>query len=185
MDVYDISSDTISIAELKDFDVGDTVRYGDGGKQVGVVLEQKNHNFMWPDQNGEEVEASPEEPVYIVARATGGAKPFDLSDLESINSDEAFGVDEDTVEKGIKDLRSTEENASVPGVDDPGVGFDSWPDSWEKSEKPNRLILLDAWSSMGGTWKTCYSGLGSKRLCSAMKDEVYGTEGWRGGFGME
>jgi len=80
-----------------------------------------------------------------------------------------------------------DELIDVPGVDDPGVGWDEYPDSWEESEQPNRLILLKAWSSMGGTWRGCFREMTTnmtprraRKLCSSMKDEVYGTEEWRG-----
>lgn len=80
-----------------------------------------------------------------------------------------------------------DELIDIPGVDDPGVGWDSYPDSWRKSEQPNRLILLKAWAAMGATWRGCFREMSTnmtprraRRLCSSMKDEVYGTEEWRG-----
>lgn len=81
---------------------------------------------------------------------------------------------------------SYDELIDVPAVDDPGVGWDEYPDSWQESEQPNRLILLKAWAAMGATWRGCFREMssemtprGARRLCSSMKDEVYGTEKWR------
>lgn len=207
--VANIDIDT-GVEELADFDTNDVVDIDDGGS--GVVLEKKTSNFLWPDSEGEEVEASEENPVYIVAQSDGGSKPYAEDELSSTTREEAFGeidIDEpaeklkDDAEaarvyyladnpRDIEEFRAAKERIrsriaellDVPAVDDPEVGFSSWPPSWEKAEKPARLILLDAWLSMGGTWTAAYNELGSKRLASAMKDEVYGTEDWRGGFGM-
>lgn len=98
----------------------------------------------------------------------------------------ATHVTELSQHRGTSEMYATE-LVNVPGVDDVGVGFESWPDSWNESERPNRLILLDVWASMNGTWRGCFREMSSsmtprrsRRLCSAMKDEVYGTEEWRG-----
>jgi hypothetical protein len=79
--------------------------------------------------------------------------------------------------------RSPEELLNIPGVDDPGVGFDSDPNGW------TRKSYLDAWASVGGMWRTCYPRMirhfgpnMAKRWCAALKDEVLGTEEWRGDF---
>lgn len=78
---------------------------------------------------------------------------------------------------------SAEELLNIPGVDDPGVGFDSDPNGWD------RTSYLDAWASVGGMWRTCYPRMVrhfgpnmAKRWCAALKDEVLGTEEWRGDF---
>jgi hypothetical protein len=79
--------------------------------------------------------------------------------------------------------RSPEELLNIPGVDDPGVGFDSDPNGWD------RTSYLDAWVTVGGMWRTCYPRMirhfgpnMAKRWCAALKDEVLGTEEWRGDF---
>lgn len=79
--------------------------------------------------------------------------------------------------------RSAEELLNIPGVDDPGVGFDSDPNGWD------RTSYLDAWATVGGMWRTCYPRMirhfgpnMAKRWCAALKDEVLQTEEWRGDF---
>jgi hypothetical protein len=79
--------------------------------------------------------------------------------------------------------RSAEELLNIPGVDDPGVGFDSDPNGWD------RTSYLDAWATVGGMWRTCYARMirhfgpnMAKRWCAALKDEILQTEEWRGDF---
>jgi len=79
--------------------------------------------------------------------------------------------------------RSPEELLNIPGVDDPEVGFASDPNGWD------RTSYLDAWATVGGMWRTCYPRMIrhfgpnlAKRWCAALKDEVLGTEEWRGDF---
>lgn len=191
-----------SVASLQSFSEGDWVEYSEGN--YGVIVGKVDGPVEWPtDGDGTEEVGDDGENVYIVARASGGSKPFSASELNNadrndvLNTDDAPdepGEDLDDAEMGmvyytINDAhdyeelqRGKDELLSVPGVDDPGVGFDSWPDSWEKADEPARLILLDAFSSMGGTFTGCVSEVGSRRLCAAMKDEVLGTERWRGRF---
>lgn len=79
--------------------------------------------------------------------------------------------------------RDAEELLNIPGVDDPEVGFASDPNGWD------RTSYLDAWASVGGMWRTCYPRMirhfgpnMAKRWCAALKDEILGTEEWRGDF---
>lgn len=210
MKVADICFEHIEhTEELDEFSEGDVVEYDDDG-HVGVITGKLTETMNWPtdDDSTEEIEASSDNPVYIVARETGGSKPFRADELTSISQDDAFGdidadpeeVKEDAelarvyyvandpsdfeqIQTAKETIRQREaELIAVPGVDDPGVGFDSWPDSWEDADKPARLIALDAWTSMGGTWTGCMSEIKSKRICSAFKDEILGTERWRNRF---
>lgn len=190
------SGESLTVAALEQFEPSDTVEYGDG--QIGVILEVLDSTFMWPDDDGEEVEASTEEPAYIVARASGGAAPFRGDELTSISSEDAFAeVPDDVSPSDAQDGEAasiydeyedprTAELTIVPGVDDPGIGFDSWPDSWVKADAPARLIALDAWTSMNGQFNCgggcCMGTLRSKRLCGAFKDSIWQTTLWRGGF---
>lgn len=213
--VADICFENIEeLQEGDDFSEGDTVVYDDDG-HVGVITGKLTETMEWPtgDEATEEIEASSDNPVYIVARETGGSKPYRADELDSITQDEAFGdVDVDPVEsvedvelarvyflvsdpydyeelqEAKKRLRQArEELVDVPGVDDPEVGWSSFPDSWEESEKPARLILLDMWTTVGGTFTGCVSRLSGRigridRFCAATKDEVLGTERWRNRF---
>lgn len=215
MKVADICFEEIEELQEEDsFSEGDIVVYDDDG-HVGVVTGKLTETMEWPigDEETEEIEASSDDPVYVIARETGGSKPYRGDELESITEDEAFGdVDVDPVETvdeaemarvyyvvddpndydELQEAKETirqrrEELIDIPGVDDPSVGWDSWPDSWEESEKPNRLILLDMWTTVSGTWTGCVSRLSGRvsrieRFCASTKDEVLGTERWRNRF---
>ncbi len=145
---------------------GDAVDTPDG---VGVVAELYEENVEY---DGETFEGSSDSPVYeVVLESTNNPFGFyKASDLEPTEID----TDVDNPEEDVEEV-----SANVSAND---VGFDSWPDSWRDADTPARLIALDAWTSMGGTWRGCFSELGSKRLCSAFKDEMYQTTEWRGGF---
>lgn len=199
---------SVQSEELQEFSEGDWVKYGDSENQVGVIVSRLESSLDWPtgDEETETVEPGEDDDgyVYVVGRLSGGSKPFVSSELESANRDEIVGDEDEMPDEPESDLESAEmgivyykpndphdralfeaaveELINIPGVDDPGVGFDSWPDSWEESEKPARLIALDAWSSMGGTWTGCFAEIGSRRLCAAFKDEILGTERWRNRF---
>lgn len=87
--------------------------------------------------------------------------------------------------RGTSDMSYTE-LIDVPNVDKPGVGFDSWPDSWREADEPARLIALRAWANMGGSWRGCFremttemTPMRARRFCSSFKDTIYGTEQWR------
>ena len=76
-----------------------------------------------------------------------------------------------------------DELINIPGVDDPGVGFDSDPRGWDRSS------YLDAWATVGGTWTSCFARMTlhfsprmAKRWCAALKDTILGTEKWRTRF---
>lgn len=120
-----------------------------------------------------------EESVYVVALASGGVGFFQSSDVESAE----FGVDVDAEAEDIQSANSQSRLRSII----PFASNDwSMPKSWRESEKPARLILLDAWASMGAQFECdggcCMSELKSKRLCAAMKDRVLGTTRWRNGW---
>jgi hypothetical protein len=191
-----------SVASLQDYSEGDWVEYSEGN--YGVIVGKVDGPVEWPTGDEEVEEVGDEgENVYIVARATGGSKPFSASELNGADRSDVIDTEEvpdepaedvDDAEMAMvyhtinnphdyEELQSgMDELLSVPGVDDPGIGFDSWPDSWEEADEPARLIALDAWSSMGGTFTGCVSEIGSRRICAAFKDEMLGTERWRGRF---
>lgn len=181
--------------ELASFEEGDVVEYSDGN--VGVITGVLTSDFDWPtgEDDETEVEASEDEPVYIVARETGGSKPFRGGDLSSATFDEdvdpaklADEAEMGTIYHRMTDpndegqfVREYEELLNIPGVDDPGVGFSSLPDGW------TRKSVLQAWASLGGTFTTCRAQMqgeirSPKRFCAALKDEVLQTERWRGKF---
>lgn len=70
---------------------------------------------------------------------------------------------------------------NIPGVDDPETGFrPGEPEGWTRSS------VVQAWVSLGGTWRSCVSDMrgeirSPERWCSALKDQFLGTENWRRG----
>ena len=204
-------SDMITVAsirqshteELQSFEEGEWVEYDDG--LFGIVVGKEDGPIQWPTgEDSEEQVGESGENVYIVARESGGSKPFLADELNGAERSDVFDEDDDVPEDPVKDIEGAElsqvyyrvddptdydelveaqeQLLSVPGVDDPGVGWDSYPDSWVKADKPARLILLDAWTSMQSSWTGCMAEIKSKRICSSMKSEVYGTERWRRRF---
>jgi hypothetical protein len=145
---------------------GDVVQSPQG---LGVVTAVETEPFEGKDG---EVDASESSPTYVVGLkdARVGVGFYSASELDS----------EEMPDTGIDD---PEAKLAVPSTTDADAEllettFDI-PDSWEESPKPNRLILLDAWSSMGGTFRGARKELGSNRLAASMKDRVLQWEGWR------
>jgi hypothetical protein len=176
----------------KQYSEGDVVEAG--GKR-GVVVDIYEGNVV---VDGETTEGSGDSPVYIIAHEDGSAAfkaseieksdwnediPDEVSDPEKAKEAETANIYEDAKQTNIR-LQNVEFAGFIAGRN-PGLGWDSWPPTWEKSPKPARLILLDAWSSMGGTFRGCRTEIHGPRadaFCASMKDEVLLTEDWRGGF---
>jgi hypothetical protein len=183
------------------FAEGGVVGYGDGN--LGVITAKLTENFTWPNAAGgdeREIEASGDEPVYIVARETGGAKPFTADELstasfdgETPDSDELAEADlaavyEECAVSGLDDAAAFDvaltDMLNIPGVDDPEVGFASLPAGWD------RTSVLKAWASLGASFTSARArfrshGMSDRmatRLAATIKDEALGTELWRGGF---
>lgn len=186
------------------FEEGDVVDYGNG--KLGVITAKLTSDFTWPQGEDDtiDVEASTSEPAYVVARKAGGAKIFWGDELKSGSFD---GEEIDPTEIEDPEIRSNmvpewypdleeindreavqeafRENANIPGVDDPGVGFSSgdWPKNWD------RTSLLKFWSTVGGSWTSCHARMtphfgdrNAKKFCAVCKDELMGSERWRGRF---
>jgi len=167
-------ADLVGVEALAEFSEGDWVDTPDGKGVAGEPI---------TDGTVDDMEASSDEPVYPVAllEAAEGPSFYRESDLSSTDGPEIEDVDEPE-----EDVEAMAEIASAVDPEDDAealvFGEFSYPDSWEESSTPNRAILLDAWSSMGGTFTGCRSeGLG-KRLCASMKDAVWMTHDWRGGW---
>lgn len=167
-------------------------RYSEGDKVEvngtrGVVTEVRTSSFEGPDGD---VDASDNRPAYIVATVDGAvvARASDLSKSDwSTDQDDPTG-----------DLAQQAEAMNVdPDADDTlEAGDFDYPESWKEADTPARLLLLDAWSSMGGQFDCgggcCHgemmqSGMSKRaaaQFCAAMKDKVLGGwEGWRKGGG--
>jgi len=237
------------VEELQDYELGEVVSTEDGDGIIAAFVED---TFSFPvgqsegqieevedpedEPETEEIEASSDEPMYIVALQEGGSVAVSADEIDSDGSLEGEGKDIQSFEdvgneageaelspvyalcddpsnseeletakrelimerqaasladyvedKGVSlaelEGYSYEELVNIRGVDDPHVGFDSLPDGW------TRKSVLDAWVSVGGTWRTCYArmvrSMGTnfaKRWCAALKDETLRTEEWRGDF---
>jgi hypothetical protein len=157
-------------------------RYSEGDvvqspKGLGIVTGVETEPF---DGKDGEIDASEDSPTYVIGLkdARVGVGFYSASELDAEEMPDT-GVD-DPEEKLSTQLMDTETDAdSDSDAELLETTFDI-PESWEKSPKPNRLILLDAWSSMGGTFEGARRELGSKELAASMKDRVLQWEGWRG-----
>jgi len=170
MDILEADVDT-----LASFSEGDEV---DTPAGVGVVVEIRTEGFDGP--SGDAVEASEDNPAYVVA-VEEGAKVYRESDLTE-GSIEVEEVDnpEDTLEAWVDIADATDDMETLA---DDGRRFD-FPDSWDESPTPNRIILLKAWAGLGGRFTTCRRKMAGEvaspsRFCASMKDSVLQWEGWR------
>lgn len=180
---------------------GSVVEYDSDG-HLGAVVAVMTDSFTVPvgDEDDEEVDASSDNPKYIVARETQGfgvfegsdlkggefpdnpGTPSDLSDAEADESYRELAADIDSHSALAGEaLRAVERETNV------GIGWDSYPPTWRKSSIPNRVILLDVWTSMGATFTGCVRHMRDdmatpKDFCAATKDEVLGTTRWRNRF---
>lgn len=123
-------------------------------------------------------EATDNSPIYVVGLVDGGVVFYRASDLDAADPPET------DVEDPVSDVK--EANNVTDNADEVVANDWTMPESWRESETPARLILLDAWTSMGAQFDCggacCMGELKSQRLCAAMKDEALGTEQWRGGW---
>jgi PBSX family phage portal protein len=145
---------------------GDIVEYDSEG-HIGVIVAVKRESFTVPtgEEGEEEVDASSDSPVYVVARQTGGFGVFSGSELSAGSIPESEQGDPSEITDDVEAQKA---------------GWSRLPEGW------SRLTLLDAWASMGGQFDCgggcCMGELHSERLCASMKDEVLGTTRWRGRF---
>lgn len=161
------------------FSEGDTVDTPDG---LGVVVEVRTEDFDGPDGA---VEASEDTPAYVVGLedANIGAKAYRAADLTSAE------LPEPDVDDPVDDVADETMSDNALTAND----F-TYPESWRDSETPNRIILLDMWTSMGGQFDcggACCKGTmlqsgmsnrAANEFCASAKDMVLGGwEGWRGG----
>jgi hypothetical protein len=160
------------------YEAGDWVGTPDGKALVDDAVQEGTVDGM---------DASSDSPVFAVIMLDEATVNFyragDLAAAEGPNVD---------IEEPAKDVPEANSNdgtlkawLNILGAD---ITANDWsmPPSWRESETPARVILLDAWSSMGAQFDCggacCMGELKSERLCAAMKDEVLGTEQWRGGW---
>lgn len=171
-----IRSDTIAISKDTQYNEGSVVEYDDGNR--GVVTAVKTENFAVPEGEDSErdVEASSDEPKYVVARETGGFGVYRGNELASDSFPDTPG--------SASDVAEAEPTESAMAKD---VGWNSYPPTWEDSPIPNRVILLDVWSSLGASFSGCVRHMRGdisdvNEFCGATKDEVLQTTRWRNRF---
>lgn len=173
---------------------GDKVRFD--GERALVVEVWTSGEREGPD--GETYQASDDSPVYIVA-TEDGAEAATASDLEADDwSSGREGPDQELAEEvAAADVAARLEAADQDFLDvgslEASVTDWDYPESWTESDTPARLILLDAWASMGGQFdcgggcckgtmtKAGMSDRASDQFCASMKDRVLMWEGWRRG----
>lgn len=169
------------LAAAGSFSEGDEVETPSG---MGVVVEVRTEEFEGPD--GTE-EATSNNPAYVVG-VEDGVQVYREDELGSGQID--AGVD--NPEGGLGGDGDEAASALIEAAR--GDGRFSYPESWEESETPARLILLKAWAGMNGQFdcggdcckgEMLSSGMSEQaanRFCASMKDRVLGGwEGWRGG----
>lgn len=183
LEEYEICETYVALAEFKE---GDVVTV-DGSTGVIVSLMESNFKFPTGEDEEEEVEASSDNPVYVVATANGalavsedelssGSFDEDVDPKELANDGEMAGI-----YREMENPHNLAELLNIKGVDDPEVGFSTLPKGW------TRKSVLQAWASLGGTFTSCRARMAGEvrsptRFCAALKDEVLQTEMWRNKF---
>jgi hypothetical protein len=132
-----------------------------------------------------DMDATDDDPVYAVVVEDGrvGVGFYREDDLSSGDIDDLPGPE--NPEGDIGEGEETDTNAKVDAYQD---GRFEWPQSWEDSEQPARIIALKAWAGMGGSFDSCVREMRGEltgspdRFCADFKDRLYGTEDWRGGW---
>jgi len=196
----------------EEFERGDMVEYEDD--TYGVVVEKYEENFDFPGGDGpdsDEVEVEVDDEIVYVVGGEESLEVFVGSDLEMVDRDEVFDgdppenpeedadeIDEEAMaamivgaSSGNSDVEELNQRTvnSVPGITRTQRGQNPWPKSWRDSDKPARMIALDAWQSMGASHTGCTRSMRGKvtrynAFCAAFKDAIYfGYTGWREGGG--
>jgi hypothetical protein len=191
-DIDQVPIEEADISAEKHWKEGEEVESPDG---QGVVVEVRSEDFDGPDGA---VEASEDNPAYIVG-VEDGVRVYRGSEL----SDGEIDADVDSPEADLAaakaELASDPEAAPNWLLSARGDGRFDYPDSWEESDTPARLILLKAWAGMNGQFdcpsgdcchgtmvKNGMSDGAADRFCASMKDRVMGGwEGWRKGAASE
>jgi len=166
---------TLQRDTLAAFDDGAVVDTPDGLGVIDDIIEEGS-------VDGEE--ASEDDPIYavVVEDEDVGVGFYKEGDLSSGSINDLPGPE--NPEKEVTE-DETDTNADVLAA---GDGFFEWPESWEESETPARIIALKAWAGMNGSFDGCVREMrgeltGSpERFCADFKDRIYGTEKWRGGW---
>jgi hypothetical protein len=131
------------------------------------------------------MDATEDNPVYavVVEDESVGVGFYREGDLSSASVGDLPGPE--NPEQEVAQDEETDTNADTYAR---GDGFFEWPQSWQESSTPARVIALKAWAGMGGSFTACTREMRGKltgspnRFCADFKDRLYGTEKWRGGW---
>lgn len=179
-------------------------------ERLGFVIDKHTDDFNWANaegDGGQTVTVEDGREVYIVglAHTNGGSHPFYADQISTVDRDEILGdmdIDADPADMGDEEDGEDEEENSEPELDISGSSTveeltpvnspvtsrgnagPPWPESWKKSNKPARLIALDAWQSMGASFRGCRRSMvksmsNPNRYCARFKDTIYGHTYWR------
>lgn len=174
--MYQDWADMVDVEALADFSEGDAVDTPDG---FGVVSEIRDSEFEGPD--GETWDPDEDNPVYVVALEDGAAV-FEEDDLEDGELPEVDVENPESDLEALFDLADAVEGDAEALQD----GHFSWPESWQESDTPARVIALRAWAAMGGRHTGCVREMRGNisrpnAFCADFKDRILGWEGWRQG----
>lgn len=161
---------------LQAFDDDEVVDTPDG---IGVIDDVITEGTV------REMDASEDNPVYAIVVEDGrvGVGFYRESELSSGDIDDLPGPE--NPEEEIGEGEETDTNAKVDAYQD---GRFEWPQSWEDSDTPARVIAMKAWAGMGGSFDSCVREMRGEltgspdRFCADFKDRLYMTEKWRGGW---
>lgn len=168
--------DIMELDTLQAFDDGEVVDTPDG---LGVI------DDIITEGSVDDMDASEDDPVYavVVEEEDIGVGFYREDELSSGSIDDLPGP-----ENPEEDVGEGEETDTQAKRDAYQEGFFSWPESWEESPQPARIIALKAWAGMGGSFRGCVREMRGEltgspdRFCADFKDRLYGTEQWRGGW---
>ena len=206
----EIKEDAFEEAGLDEVEIDDEHDGEYDYRRYGYVVEKNKEDFNWkhPEKDeGQTIEVDEGETVYVVATgATGtGAHLFYEGALRTANEDDVvgdIGEEKDPSEANLSEfsLNVTESipNHSVdtdelqvvgsaPVLGTANIDGAPWPKSWRKSEKPARLIGLDAYTSFDPpSFRGCRREMKGKvanvnAYCANFKDVILGTTYWRDG----
>jgi hypothetical protein len=157
---------------------GDIVSTPDG---IGVVTEALTERFE-SDENDISIEASPDSPTYMVVLEDEDEQVgfYKASDLEA----DEIGTDVDPME-GL--AANANDHGRIVSILLGTLTGNDWspPPSWRKSETPARLIALQAFAGMEGSFDGCVREMRGnvatpERFCGGFLDYVLGNKYWRG-----
>lgn len=162
------------IDTLQAFDDAEVVDTPDG---IGVIDDIITEGMV------DDMEASDDDPIYavVVEDEDVGVGFYREGDLSSASTDDLPGPE--NPEEEVAEDDETDTNADT--LQD---GFFEWPQSWQDSTTPARVIALKAWAGMGGSFDGCTREMRGEltgspnRFCADFKDRLLGTEEWRGGW---